>query len=97
MREKHFGDERICRDVLPQQIHNYYGRCDENNGIPSNSVDFILLRMEIAALRWLTVIFRLSSQWLDLLPDIKDIDKDLWAENNVDINNLIKAIQYVAV
>ncbi|MDI6788165.1 MAG: hypothetical protein QME51_07325, partial [Planctomycetota bacterium] len=64
----------------------------KDNGIPNNSVDFIITSPPYGDSRT-TVAYgqfsRLSSQWLDLLPaHIKDLDKELMGgNNNVELNN----------
>lgn len=89
------GMKEYVRDVLP---HTYsriiMGDATKDNGIPNNSVDFIITSPPYGDSRT-TVAYgqfsRLSSQWLNLLPpNIKDIDKELMGgKNNVNLNDPI--------
>lgn len=89
------GMKEYVRDVLPQTHSRIImGDATKDNGIPHNSVDFIITSPPYGDSRT-TVAYgqfsRLSSQWLDLLPpNIKDIDKELMGgKNNVDLNDSI--------
>lgn len=89
------GMKEYVRDVLPQTYSRIImGDATKDNGIPHNSVDFIITSPPYGDSRT-TVAYgqfsRLSSQWLDLLPqNIKDIDKELiGGKNNVDIKDPI--------
>ncbi|MBI4656425.1 MAG: helix-turn-helix domain-containing protein [Elusimicrobia bacterium] len=89
------GMKEYIRDVLPQTYSRIItGDATKDNGIPYNSVDFIITSPPYGDSRT-TVAYgqfsRLSSQWLDLLPpNIKDLDKELMGgKNNVDINDSI--------
>ncbi|MCJ7507413.1 MAG: MerR family DNA-binding transcriptional regulator, partial [candidate division Zixibacteria bacterium] len=89
------GMKEYVRDVLPQTYSRIImGDAIKDNGIPHNSVDFIITSPPYGDSRT-TVAYgqfsRLSSQWLDLLPpNVKDLDKELMGgKNNVDINDPI--------
>jgi excisionase family DNA binding protein len=89
------GMKEYVRDVLPQTHSRIImGDATKDNGIPHNSVDFIITSPPYGDSRT-TVAYgqfsRLSSQWLDLLPpNVKDIDKELMGgNNNVDLNDQI--------
>jgi len=89
------GMKEYVRDVLPHTNSRIImGDATKDNGIPNNSVDFIITSPPYGDSRT-TVAYgqfsRLSSQWLDLLPpNIKDIDKELMGgKNNVDLKDPI--------
>ncbi|MDI6788516.1 MAG: site-specific DNA-methyltransferase, partial [Planctomycetota bacterium] len=89
------GMKEYIHDVLPNtNTRIIQGDATKDNGIPHNSVDFIITSPPYGDSRT-TVAYgqfsRLSSQWLDLLPpNIKDLDKELMGgNNNVDLNDPI--------
>ncbi|MCK9266847.1 MerR family DNA-binding transcriptional regulator [bacterium] len=89
------GMKEYARDAFPQTNSRIImGDATKDNGIPNNSVDFIITSPPYGDSRT-TVAYgqfsRLSSQWLDLLPpNIKDIDKELMGgKNNVNLDNSI--------
>jgi excisionase family DNA binding protein len=81
----------VISNVNVKIIH---GDSTKDNGIPPNSVDFIITSPPYGDSRT-TVAYgqfsRLSAQWLDLLPShIKDIDKELLGgKNNITLNDSI--------
>lgn len=84
--------KEYVRDRSPQaHARIIMGDSTADNGIPRDSIDFIITSPPYGDSRT-TVAYgqfsRLSSQWLDLLPpNIKDLDKELMGgKNNVDID-----------
>lgn len=80
-------------DVIPNvNIRIILGDSTKDNGIPSDSVDFIITSPPYGDSRT-TVAYgqfsRLSAQWLDLLPpQVKDIDKELLGgKKNISTND----------
>ncbi|HGE73092.1 TPA: helix-turn-helix domain-containing protein [Candidatus Poribacteria bacterium] len=89
------GMKEYIRDVSPNiSVRIIQGDSTKDNGIPENSVDFIITSPPYGDSRT-TVAYgqfsRLSSQWLELLPThIKDIDKELLGgKNNINLDDPI--------
>lgn len=85
--------KEYVHDVRPNtNVKIILGDSTNDNGIPPESVDFIITSPPYGDSRT-TVAYgqfsRLSAQWLDLLPpQIKDIDKELLGgKNNVSLND----------
>jgi len=86
------GMKEYIHDVTPNaNIKIILGDSTKDNGIPAESVDFIITSPPYGDSRT-TVAYgqfsRLSAQWLELLPpQIKDIDKELLGgKNDVNLN-----------
>ena len=82
-------------DVVPNtNVKIILGDSTKDNGIPANSIDFIITSPPYGDSRT-TVAYgqfsRLPAQWLDLLPShIKDIDKELLGgKSNINLNDPI--------
>ena len=89
------GMKEYILDVVPNtNVKIILGDSTKDNGIPANSVDFIITSPPYGDSRT-TVAYgqfsRLPAQWLDLLPaHIKDIDKELLGgKNNINLNDAI--------
>lgn len=87
------GMKEYIHDVMPNaNVKIILGDSTKDNGIPPNSVDFIITSPPYGDSRT-TVAYgqfsRLSAQWLDLLPpQVKDIDKELLGgKNNVSLKD----------
>ncbi len=89
------GMKEYTIDATPNiNVKIIQGDSTKDNGIPPNSIDFIITSPPYGDSRT-TVAYgqfsRLSSQWLDLLPPaIKDLDKELLGgKNNISLNDPI--------
>jgi len=89
------GMKEYIIDVVPNtNVKIILGDSTKDNGIPANSIDFIITSPPYGDSRT-TVAYgqfsRLPAQWLDLLPaHIKDIDKELLGgKNNINLNDPI--------
>ena len=89
------GMKEYIADVVPNaNVKIILGDSTKDNGIPANSIDFIITSPPYGDSRT-TVAYgqfsRLPAQWLDLLPaHIKDIDKELLGgKNNINLNDSI--------
>ncbi len=87
------GMKEYIHDVMPHSnVKIILGNSTKDNGIPPESVDFIITSPPYGDSRT-TVAYgqfsRLPAQWLDLLPpQVKDIDKELLGgKNNVSLND----------
>ncbi len=87
------GMKEYVHDIMPNvNIKIILGDSTKDNGIPSDSVDFIITSPPYGDSRT-TVAYgqfsRLPAQWLDLLPpQVKDIDKELLGgKNNISAND----------
>lgn len=87
------GMKEYIHDVMPNaNVKIIFGDSTKDNGIPQNSVDFIITSPPYGDSRT-TVAYgqfsRLPAQWLDLLSQqIKDIDKELLGgKNNISLND----------
>jgi excisionase family DNA binding protein len=87
------GMKEYIHDVMPNtNVKIILGDSTKDNGIPPESVDFIITSPPYGDSRT-TVAYgqfsRLPAQWLDLLPpQVKDIDKELLGgKNNVSLND----------
>ncbi len=87
------GMKEYIHDVMPNSnVKIIFGDSTKDNGIPPESVDFIITSPPYGDSRT-TVAYgqfsRLPAQWLDLLPPhVKDIDKELLGgKNNVSLND----------
>lgn len=85
--------KEYINDVIPNaNVKIILGDSTKDNGIPPDSVDFIITSPPYGDSRT-TVAYgqfsRLPAQWLDLLPpQIKDIDKELLGgKNNISLND----------
>lgn len=93
--ENILGMKEYISEVKPEvKINIIYGDSTKDNGIPPESIDFIITSPPYGDSRT-TVAYgqfsRLPAQWLGLLPpNINDIDKDLLGgKNNVNLNDPI--------
>src|SRR4030067_959321 len=89
------GMKEYTFDVVPNtNVKIILGDATKDNGIPANSVDFVITSPPYGDSRT-TVAYgqfsRLPAQWLHLLPaHIKDIDKELLGgKNNINLNDAI--------
>ena len=89
------GMKEYIIDVVPNtNVKIILGDSTKDNGIPANSIDFIITSPPYGDSRT-TVAYgqfsRLPAQWLDLLPShIKDIDKELLGgKSNINLNDPI--------
>lgn len=87
------GMKEYIQDVMPNaNVKIILGDSTKDNGIPPDSVDFIITSPPYGDSRT-TVAYgqfsRLSAQWLDLLPpQVKDIDKELLGgKNNISLDD----------